>query len=330
MNSKPDVVLIDGAAASTVSVLDRGLHYGDGLFETIACRGGQARFLAYHLERLGGGCERLRIRFGAHAVLRDEIERLASLNDLSLIKVILTRGIATARGYGPKGDETATRVVLRYSWPQEDPSARQDGVVVRVAEQRLGENTVLAGLKHLNRLEHVLARSEWQDPRIAEALLFSSSGLLVSGTMSNVFIVKDGKLRTPRIERCGVAGVMRRVVLQEASRAGIEREECDLIADDLNRADEVFLTNARIGIWPVRALDSRALAPGALTRRLQDLIQPLLGESPHESATQGPKDSEGDSNAQRRTAGHPNAPSAPAISASTATPTSDSKERGHA
>ena len=312
MNTSSEIILVNGVEANSVSVLDRGLHYGDGLFETIACRGGRARFLSYHLERLIGGCERLRIRFDALAQLTDEIERLAGQSDLSLIKVIVTRGVATARGYSPTGNETATRVVLRYSWPKEDSTAWRDGVAVRLAEQRLGENPALAGLKTLNRLEQVLARSEWDDPRIAEALMLSSSGLLVSGTMSNVFLVEEGKLRTPRIERCGVAGIMRRVVLQEASRAGIAREECDLNADDLQRADEIFLTNARIGIWPVRALDSRVLAPGPTTKQIQEWLGPLLVDSPDEPAAQGSKNSESD--AASPTSAH----------------TSDPKERGRA
>jgi 4-amino-4-deoxychorismate lyase len=292
----PEAVLINGAEESVLSALDRGAHYGDGLFETIACRHGRARFLPFHLERLTEGCHRLGIRLDAYADLRTEIKRLASECDASLIKVIVTRGIATARGYGAKGDEIATRVVLRYSWPQEDPALWTNGVAVRVANLRLGENAALAGLKHLNRLEHVLARAEWRDPQVPEAVMFSSSGQLVSGTMSNVFIVAAGLLKTPRIERCGVAGVMRRVVLQEASRAGIAREECALNADDLNRADEIFLTNARIGIWPVRALEQRTLVPGPITRELQALLRPLLevpADESSEAASQSTQDSEG-------------------------------------
>jgi 4-amino-4-deoxychorismate lyase len=141
---------------------------------------------------------------------------------------------------------------------------------------RLGENAALAGMKHLNRLEQVLARSEVPADDATELLLFSSSGQLVSGTMSNVFIVQDGRLRTPRIDLCGVAGVMRRVVLHEAAKAGIVTEECTLSATDLGATTEMFLTNARIGIWPVRAVVERPVALGDTTRRLQALIAPML------------------------------------------------------
>ena len=274
-----ELVLVNGQAGGAgISVLDRGLHYGDGLFETIACRRGVARFLAWHLERLSLGCERLRIPV-VLSEIRDEVRMLAREVDSAIIKVMVTRGSATARGYAPTGTEKPTRITFRQAWPSEDPAARQDGVRVRIASLRLGENPALAGLKHLNRLEQVLARMESMSATgevAVESLLFSSSGKLVSGNMSNVFIVRDSRVQTPRIDTCGVAGVMRRVVLSEASRAGVAAEECSLEAADLNGAQEIFLTNARIGIWPVRALQSRVLSPGPVTRRLQQHLVPLL------------------------------------------------------
>ena len=254
------------------------MHFGDGLFETIACRRGRPRFLSLHLERLELGCTRLSIDPGNIEDLRSEVRALAGDVDSAIIKVLLTRGTALARGYGITGREKATRITFRYPWPHETPSGSQDGVQVRTAAMRLGENPALAGLKHCNRLEQVLARREWTDPDISEALLFSSSGRLVSGTMSNVFIVERSCLRTPRVDLCGVAGVMRRVVLREAANAGILVQEAELSAKDLQAAEELFLTNARIGIWPVRKLDGRPLSPGPITRRLQQLMAPLLEE----------------------------------------------------
>ncbi len=262
--------------ARTLSPLDRGLHFGDGLFETIACRLGRPRFLSLHLERLTEGCRRLRIDHGDVTVIRREVEAAASDAQNSLIKLIVTRGPAVARGYGISGQESATRVLLRYPWPQEDTSSRRDGVRVQIASLRLGENPALAGMKHLNRLEQVLARSEVPAAEAAEVILFSGSGHLVSGTMSNVFVVRTGKLITPRIDRCGVAGVMRRVVMRAATKAGLAVEEGILSGSDLENVAEIFLTNARIGIWPVRTLGTRTLATGAVTRRLQALIAPLL------------------------------------------------------
>ena len=271
-------VLVNGSPDQQVSPFDRALHFGDGLFETIACRRGRPRFLSLHLERLRWGCERLAVTGLDLEDIRSEVRALASEVESAIIKVLLTRGTALARGYGVTGRETATRITFRYPWPSETGAESQDGIAARTATLRLGENPALAGLKHCNRLELVLARREWTDPAITEALLFSSSGRLVSGTMSNVFIVDSSGLRTPRVDLCGVAGVMRRVVLREAARAGIESREEVLDATDLQNADEVFVTNARMGIWPVHALDRRAIRVGSVTRRLQALLQPLLEE----------------------------------------------------
>ena len=272
----PLLVQIDGRQASSIDALDRGLHYGDGLFETIACRGGQARFLDLHLQRLAEGCARLAIPYQDFAALGAQIRTVAATQSDCLIKLILTRGSATARGYGAQGDEVARTVLLQYRWPPQDPDAWERGIAVRSAQGRLGENPALAGLKHLNRLEQVLIRAEWTDPAIQEALVFSSSGWLVSGTMSNVFVVMDGRIMTPALTSAGTRGVMRRVVMGAAQRGGLAVSEARLDAAALETAAEIFLTNARIGIWPVRVLDGRERRVGPLTRQLQQWLLPLL------------------------------------------------------
>jgi 4-amino-4-deoxychorismate lyase len=274
--SEAQDIRINGRALTQVSALERGLHYGDGLFETIACISGHARLLPLHLQRLQEGCHRLGIEFPGTDTLRSEIAALAAQTPRAVIKLLVTRGDAVARGYAVTGAERAQRIMLRYPWPAEDPQLARAGVRVRTATTCLGENPALAGLKHCNRLEQVLARREWSDPTISEALMYSSGGALISGTMTNVFIVRNSVLQTPDLARCGVAGVMRRSVLRAAAAAGIAAHECSLRAADLMDAEEVFLTNALIGIHPVRELDGTARAPGALTRRLQAQLASLL------------------------------------------------------
>jgi len=270
-------VLVNGVPATSVSALDRGLQFGEGVFETIACLGGQPRFLPLHLERLEFGCERLGIPAPNLDEIQAEVLGLVCDGERAIVKVMVTGGEAVARGYARSGNETATRITIRYPWPHEDPAQLHDGVMARTLSMRLGENPRLAGLKHCNRLEQILARAELAaDAQLAEGILFSSSGNLVCGTMSNVFLVRESCLLTPRIDQCGVAGVMRRVVLREARQVGIPARECELRAENLQAADEIFLTNARIGIWPVRALDGRALTPGPVTRHLQSVLEPLL------------------------------------------------------
>jgi 4-amino-4-deoxychorismate lyase len=268
VSTGPEVVLIDGAPAASVSVLDRALHYGDGLFETIACRAGRARLLAMHVERLLSGCQRLGIPGVEADKVRAEVEYLARAASDSIVKLIVSRGDMQARGYAPAGSERARRIALRYPWPAEDRQPAR----VRTAQMRLGENPALAGLKHLNRLEQVLARTELRGTSESDLLLFSSSGRLVSGTMSNVFIVHDGRLVTPRLDTCGVAGVMRRFVMQQARAAGITVEERLIEAPEVAAASEMFFTNARLGVQPIVVLDGRTLSVGRVTGHVQALI----------------------------------------------------------
>ncbi|HEY2807314.1 MAG TPA: aminodeoxychorismate lyase [Steroidobacteraceae bacterium] len=270
----PDMVLVNGAHSGTVSALERGLHYGDGLFETLGCVAGRPRFLTLHLARLARGCARLKLAPPDLAVIAQELEALAGGTDRAILKLILTRGPAVARGYAPADTEHPTRVALRYLWPlpQEEPAA----VRVRIAQIALAENPVTAGIKHLNRLEQVLARAEWHDPAIAEALLFSRSGALISGTMSNVFLVRNGTLMTPSLALCGVEGVMRQVVLDAAGGCTIETQVRELQRADLEAAEEIFLTNALWGIRAVAEIAGRRLGAATVTGRLKTAIAPLL------------------------------------------------------
>ena len=232
--------------------------------------------LERHLQRLRLGCERLGFAPVDAATLAREVRALAFGTSQSVIKLLVTRGAAVVRGYALTGHERIRRISLRYAWKPEDPGRMGQGVRVRFATLRLGENPALAGIKHCNRLEQVLARREWSDPAIAEALMFSRSGALVSGTMSNVFLVRGSKLLTPLIDQCGVAGIMRGVVLEIAAANGISAEECRLEAADVASAEELFLTSALTGIRPVGELEGVRRAPGPLTRALQEKLAARL------------------------------------------------------
>jgi 4-amino-4-deoxychorismate lyase len=262
------VWLIDGKVGGRLPVEDRGLQYGDGLFETMAVIDGVVRHQQLHLARLTEGCIRLNLPLAALAPLPEEIARLARRGGRRVLKLMLTRGDGP-RGYGPPQQPTPRRMLGLSDWPAWPDSHATRGVAVRLCETRLGSNPRLAGLKHLNRLEQVLARGEWNDARWQEGLMMDAGHRVVCGTMSNVFAVHDHRLLTPRLYHCGVAGVMRSVVRREAAAHGIVTEEVDLDLDTLAAADELFLTNALIGIWPVRRLGEVRLRRGPVTRLLQ-------------------------------------------------------------
>jgi 4-amino-4-deoxychorismate lyase len=242
------------------------------VFETICCVDGAPRFLERHLARLerGRGC--LGLPGAPLPLLRSEIESAARVQPRALLKLVLTRGPARARGYATLGTESGTRVLLRYPWPDEPVGRAHTGVRVRLGVTRFAESPALAGLKHLNRLPQVLARREWQGEDIFESLHLAPSGALVSGTMSNVFLVVGGELLTPSSDACGVAGVMREVVLEVAEMAGIAVHLGRPGLEELARADEIFLTNVRIGVLPVGQFAERTLTAGPVTRRLQRLV----------------------------------------------------------
>ena len=263
--------LVNGLAGDAVSAADRGLHYGDGLFETIACRDGRARWLPLHLARLHRGCARLGIEPPPDAILGREIGTLAADHAACIVKLILSRGIARGRGYRPSGDEVPTRVLSRHAWPAAPPSWR-----LGLSPVRLGENPHLAGLKHLNRLEQVLAQRE-RPRELDEVVMQSYSGEVVSGSMSNLFLVEGEQLVTPALERCGVEGVMRRLVLESAPAAGwrISVEAVSLAR--LRAAGTLFMTNVRLGLLPVASFEERDYAVDARLRRLRELIDARAG-----------------------------------------------------
>jgi 4-amino-4-deoxychorismate lyase len=256
--------LINGQAGTTVSAHDRGLLYGDGLFETVRVVGGVAPLWARHMARLAQGCARLGLPVPETGLLASELQAVVGGMDAAVVRITVTRGEGT-RGYAPPALVQPTRVVAAFPMPPLDPRAASQGVRVRVCELRLAEQPRLAGLKHLNRLEQVLARAEWSDPEIAEGLLLDGAGRVICATMANVFAVFDGVLVTPALERCGVAGVARAEVLATQLRAQVR----DLRLDELLDAGEVFLTSSVRGILPVQAVGDKVLAPGPVTRALQ-------------------------------------------------------------
>jgi 4-amino-4-deoxychorismate lyase len=275
INGAPDAAFLNGQPTQDPWLVDRGLHFGDGVFETISCCAARPRFLKLHLERLTLGCQRLSIGPIDEGGLRALITRLAAEVGTCIVKVIVTRGHALARGYAITGDERPTQIVLRYG--TSEPQV-QNAFRVGLSSVPLGENPLIAGLKHLNRLEQVLAQKQRQERKLDELLMFSSRGILISGTMSNVFLVKDDRLLTPSLDKCGVAGIMRRVVLREAVRAGLSCEERVLDDDDLQSATEIFLSNSRLGVVHVAELEGRPLDASEVVRRVQQSIAPLLAE----------------------------------------------------
>lgn len=263
--------LVNGIASTNIEVADRGFQYGDGLFETIAIHHQQTVFLKQHLQRLQSGCQHLLIPIPDINLLVTEIVELcqsAPAIGFAVLKLIITRGVG-GRGYRQPEPIQPSRVLSLHPFPEYSDSYQLQGVVTRLCKTRLGISPALAGVKHLNRLEQVLARAEWSDVAIQEGIMLNVAGNVIEGTMSNVFYGKNNILYTASLKQSGVAGVMRQIVIELCSQHHIPFIEHDYTQADLFTADEVFLTNAIIGIWPVRQIEDCQFPMGALTRQIQ-------------------------------------------------------------
>jgi len=270
-------VLVDGQPAPCIPAGDRGLAYGDGVFETLRLVAGRPRMLDRHLQRLERGCRRLGFAAPASALLETEIAAIAAAAPPDgVIKLIVTRGDG-GRGYRPPSAPQPRRILSAHPAPGHDPAWWRDGVALRICTTRLGCNPALAGIKHLNRLEQVLARQEWDDPGVPEGLMLDHDGNLVCGTQANVFVVRDGMLMTPALDACGVEGVMRGFVLTQAAKMGLRVTTGTLKLDLLAQAGELFVTNAVIGIWPVRTVGEQAFVPGPVAALMQQLLAREVG-----------------------------------------------------
>ena len=266
--------LVNGKASSQIDILDRGLLYGDGIFETIAVRERRIFLWHEHMLRLQSACEVLRFNFPGVTLLQNEVAKLLdTVNQDVTLRITLTRGVGK-RGYRPVQNAEPNRIISVHAWPDFPQSYSNKGIHLRCCDIRLA-SSVLAGLKHLNRLEQVLAQAEWQvEDGIQEGLMLDHDNHVIEGTMTNVFMVKDDVLMTPDLSHAGVAGVMRRCIVNMARTRAIETKILKLSLDDIRHADEVFVTNSVIGIWPVRQFEEFTWpVPGGMTTRIMQLIE---------------------------------------------------------
>ncbi|MEO6264890.1 MAG: aminodeoxychorismate lyase [Luteimonas sp.] len=230
---------------------DRGLAYGDGLFETMRVHRGSVPWWDAHWARLARGAYRLRLHLPDEAQARSEATALFADGSGGVLKLLVTRG-SGGRGYLPSPDAVPTWFLSRH----EPPPPRRNGLQLRWCETRLALQPALAGLKHCNRLEQVLARAECADTGMDEGLMRDNEGFVVSATAANLFVLGDGRWTTPPVDRCGVAGVCRAHLLPL-----LDAHEERLSVENVESADAVFLCNAVRGILPVARLDARAWTP---------------------------------------------------------------------
>lgn len=264
--------MINGLPGDCVPVDDRGLRYGDGCFETMAIKNGHIRLWKRHYRRLSEGCKRLKIQLGIDENdLVSELQRLIGGVDQAVLRLTVTRG-SDQSGYRFDDNQVANRIASLLPPRKYPASHARDGVTVHLCTTRLSRNPALAGIKHLNRLEQVLARDEWRDEYV-EGLLCDDRGYVVEGTITNLFCVEQGKVVTPMLDENGVAGVMRAEVIDRLRQLGVECNEIRIDRERLSAAEACFLTNALIGVWPVASIDNQSYATNHIIDKLMESMR---------------------------------------------------------
>ncbi len=261
------MILINGIESAAIDPCDRGFAYGDGVFRTLALRDSQPLLWRRHYARLAHDATALGIACPDEQVLAADIATVAPRHADGAIRITLTRGIAP-RGYAMQLGSATTRVVACS--PRTAAAAK--AVRARWCDLRLGIQPALAGIKHLNRIENVLARAEWQDPSIAEGLLLDTRGNVIGGTMSNLVLYRDGLLTTPALNECGIAGVTRDLIVEYARAEGLPVRIAPVRREDVQAADGVFLLNSLIGVWQITALGDLAWPEHELAARMRKWI----------------------------------------------------------
>lgn len=257
------MILVNGTPQTHIEISDRGFQYGDGLFETITVHNGKAVFLQQHIDRLTASCQRLHIPAPDLDTLHAEIQQLCQHVEQAVLKIIITRG-SGGRGYRQPDTIETTRVLSLHPFPNYPDSYQSQGITARFCDTRLGLNPTLAGMKHLNRLEQVLARTEWNDDSVQEGIMLDINDCVIEGTMSNLFYSKNNQLYTATLTQSGIAGIIRAMIISQEPVIEHSYNQAELLA-----ADELFVCNSVIGIWPIKQLAKHTFAIGTKTKHLQ-------------------------------------------------------------
>lgn len=273
-------------SAGQLDPLERGLVYGDGLFETLRYQSGRYHLLDAHMQRLQRGCKVLEI---AYPQTRIDDQMLATADylaacgcDSASVRLVVTRGTAVdrseGRGYGGEhGQPNLVTSAFAAASPWREALPALD---LRTCDHRLPVQPRLAGIKHCNRLDQVLAARELRGYGLTEGLLYDLQGYLVSGVASNVFLLLDGLLVTPELSHCGVAGTVREALLNTvAPRCGMQVTQQRLVAADVERASELFLTSSLQGVRSVATADSRRFPEHGVADQLREVFHDWVEEA---------------------------------------------------
>jgi 4-amino-4-deoxychorismate lyase len=270
MTNKPSHI-VNGIIEQGVSPLDRGLAYGDGVFRTLIVSAGIPEQWPLHYQKLVADCGALGIVCPAPELLINDIQQLFQPKEKAVAKIIISRGEGD-RGYALPAVTSPMRVVIKTPFPDYPRARFTEGVELHVCACQLGYQPMLAGVKHLNRLENVLARMEWNNPELADGLMLDQLGNVVECTSANLFARFGDVLITPNLSQCGVAGVTRQRILDVAYTLGLKTQIEVFDMEKLFSADEVLICNSLYGAWQVRKILDQKWPQQPLAAQLRNTL----------------------------------------------------------
>jgi len=251
-------IWLDGTPTSVLPLPDRGVDYGDGLFETLLVHRGKPLYTGLHMGRMAHGLRVLALP----DCLKDarqqlEIAANSSFNQFKWQWAVLR--LSVIRGYGQRGyapfANALPRILIQIGCLDRDGGQVNTAATLGVASVRLSKQPLLAGIKHLNRLEQVLAATQAQADGVDECIMLDQTDHLTCVVAGNLFLVRGGKLMTPKMSGCGVAGTRRRLIMEKwAPSIGLEVREVRLKMSDLLAAEEVFYSNSLQTVRPISRL----------------------------------------------------------------------------
>lgn len=269
--------IINGSFDHTISPLDRGFAYGDGVFRTMIVRSGLPECWPQHYQKLVADCAAIKIVCPSAELLISDLQQLFSKKEVtehsvSVVKIIITRGEGE-RGYAPPAITNPLRVLIKTDMPAYPSRYFSEGIHLHVCNTVLAAQPLLAGVKHLNRLENVLARLEWTDPNIVDGIMLDSAQHVIECTSANIFICNGNTLVTSSLNQCGVAGITRQRIIDLAHVIGLTVKVESFNLDRLFAADAVIITNSLYGAFQVKGIQQKTWVQTSLAADMREILK---------------------------------------------------------
>lgn len=265
------VILINGKKQTKLSVFNRLVQFGDGLFETCLITDFKLVLAEQHFQRLEKGAQRLKIKPISRSVWLKDIAKAVSMANMAdaVVKIILSRG-ETSRGYGYDQTIEPTRIIIVSELPDLAP-----GYTLSLCSSGYATNQLLAEIKHCNCLEQILAR---HNLKTQECIMLDPQAQVISVSQGNIFAIKGGVLLTPRLDKCGIEGTRRQVIINLVRKLELSVEICSLSVAELLSCDEIFISNSIIGIKPVCQINEQLYTEHTVTNTLIDALSRHLSK----------------------------------------------------